>query len=360
MGLPAALRQRPHRPRHRAAEAVAKAGGDGVTAGFRLTRAGALAGEAARRTLAALALAAATAVTITAAITAATTAAVAAPLTPGGGAVTPAATARALGCLIEPDRVADVGSQVVGVVEQLHVERGDTVQAGQPLLAMRADVERATVGVAQRRAAVDADVRAAEAALALARQKVVRAEALVAQGFVSAQALELARGENELAVQKLNQVASQRDIWRHERRVAEAQLALRTVRAPFAGVIVERFASPGERVEEKPLLRVAVIDPLRVELMVPTAQYGRVKPGDQLSIQPELPGASAVLATVSHVDRVLDAASNSFRVRLALPNPEHRLPAGLRCRAALPADVSAAAPAAGPATVAAAPQPGSR
>ena len=50
-----------------------------------------------------------------------------------------------------------------------------------------------------------------------------------------------------------------------------------------------------------------------------------------------------MLATVSHVDRVLDAASNSFRVRLTLPNPGHRLPAGLRCKADLPG----AAPAAG-------------
>ncbi len=251
----------------------------------------------------------------------------------------PAATAAqqraALGCLIEPDRVADVGSQVVGLVEQLHADRGDRVRAGQTLLALRADVERATVGVAERRAAVDADVRAAEASLALALQKVKRAEALLAQGFVSEQALELARAEHELAAQKLNQVASQRDIWSHERRVAEAQLALRTVKSPFDGVVVERFANPGERVEERPVLRIASIDPLRVELMVPTAQYGRVKVGDRLTVQPELPGAEPVQATVRHVDRVLDAASNTFRVRLALPNPEHRLPAGLRCRADL-------------------------
>ncbi|MDO9072782.1 MAG: efflux RND transporter periplasmic adaptor subunit [Rubrivivax sp.] len=288
----------------------------------------------------------------------AASAASAAPLTPGGTAAGVAAP-RPLGCLIEPDRVADVGSQLVGVVQQLHVERGDVVRAGQALVVMRADVELANLRVAQRRAAVNADVRAAEASLALARQKVVRAEALVAQGFVSEQASELARGEHELAAQKLNQVASQRDIWHQEHRVAEAQLALRTVRAPFAGVVVERFATAGERVEEKPLVRVAVINPLRVELMVPTAQYGRVKPGDRLSIQPELPGTAPVMATVSHVDRVLDAASNSFRVRLVLPNPQHRLPAGLRCRAELPTHVSAVAAGAA-AAVAVVARPGAR
>ncbi len=245
------------------------------------------------------------------------------------------ATPKPLACLIEPDRVADIGSQVVGLVERIHVERGDVVVAGQPLLSLRAEVERANMGVADRRAAIDADVRAADASLDLARQKMRRAQALLAQNFVSEQALDLARGEHELAAQKLAQVRGQRDIWVQERRVAEAQLALRTLRSPFAGVVVDRYTNQGERVEEKPLLRVAVIDPLRVELMVPTAQYGQVRTGDQLRIQPELPGTDSVLATVSHVDRVLDAASNSFRVRLTLPNPNNKLPAGLRCRTEL-------------------------
>ena len=105
-------------------------------------------------------------------------------------------------------------------------------------------------------------------------------------------------------------------------------------------------------------MRVAVIDPLRVELMVPTAQYGTLAPGDRVTIRPELPGVEAVTATVRHVDRVLDAASNSFRVRLTLPNPGHRLPAGLRCKADLPFVAAAAtAPPAKPAMAADRPRP---
>lgn len=263
--------------------------------------------------------------------------AAAAPPAPKAAAAAP----KLVGCLIEPDRVADVGSQVIGLVERLHVERGDTVRAGQPLLALRADVERANVGVAETRSRVDSDVLAAKAGLELAEQKLRRAELLVAQNFLSAQAVDQARGEAEVARQKLSQVGSQQNIWLQERRVADAQLALRTVRSPFAGVVVERFVNLGERVEERPLLRIAVIDPLRVELLVPTTHYGRLAPGDQVSILPELPGAEAVKATVRHVDRVLDAASNSFRVRLLLPNPGSRLPAGLRCKADFP-DAAAA------------------
>lgn len=255
--------------------------------------------------------------------------------------VTP--TPKQFGCLIEPDRVADIGSQVVGLVEHLGVERGDSVREGQALVTLRSEVERANAGVADTRARVDADVRAAQASLVLAEQKMARAQTLVAENFVSEQAVEQARAELELARQKLAQSRSQQRIWVEERRVAEAQLALRTVRSPFAGVVVERFVNLGERVEEKPLLRLAVIDPLRVELMVPTAQYGAIHVGDQLTIRPELPGVEPVSATVRHVDRVLDAASNSFRVRLSLPNPRNRLPAGLRCKADLPVAAAAAA-----------------
>jgi multidrug efflux pump subunit AcrA (membrane-fusion protein) len=164
----------------------------------------------------------------------------------------------------------------------------------------------------------------------------------VSQGFVSDQAAEQARGEAEVARQKLRQVEGQRRISRDEQRIADAQLALRTVRSPFDGVVVERYVSVGERVEERPLVRVAVINPLRVELMVPTSLYGSMRVGSEITIRPELPGTEPVVSTVRHVDQVLDAASNSFRVRLSLPNPGNRLPAGLRCKADLP--MSAAAP----------------
>ncbi|MEO8281030.1 MAG: efflux RND transporter periplasmic adaptor subunit, partial [Ideonella sp.] len=176
--------------------------------------------------------------------------------------------------------------------------------------------------------------------------KMSRAEALLKQNFVSSQAVEQAARELELAKQKLSQVRAQKQIWVDERRVADAQLGLRSVRSPFAGVVVERFVNLGERVEEKPLLRIAVIDPLRVELMEPTSQFGSLSPGDKVTIRPELPGVESVVATVAFVDRVLDAASNSFRVRLTLPNPGNKLPAGLRCKADLPGGAPSAGAAA--------------
>lgn len=246
------------------------------------------------------------------------------------------AGAAPLGCLIEPERVADIGSPVVGVIDSLRVDRGDAVSAGQALAVLRADVERANVNVAEGRAKLEADVAAAAANLQLARQKLTRSEQLQAVNFISKQALEQAAAEHEVAVQKLAQAKEQVQTYGRELGVAQAQLGLRTVRSPFGGVVVERYLNPGERVEDKPMLKVAMIDPLRVEVMLPVSQYGNVTTGTMLTVRPEVPGAQPVSARVTRVDKVVDPASNTFRVRLALPNPGHKLPAGLRCKVDLP------------------------
>jgi RND family efflux transporter MFP subunit len=241
--------------------------------------------------------------------------------------------AQPLGCLIEPEQVADVGSQVIGVIDAVHVDRGDVVKKGQVIATLRADVERAAVGVARSKADADAEVRAAIANRDLARQRLVRAEDLFSKKFVSELAVEQARSEHDIAAQKLAQAREQQRIWQRELGLASAQLEQRVIRSPIDGVVVERFLNSGERIEQKPAIRVAMIDPLRVEVVVPAKLYGQIQPGSQGSVRPDLPNTGSFEAKVTLVDRVIDAASNTFRVRLQLPNPKLEVPAGARCRA---------------------------
>ena len=239
-----------------------------------------------------------------------------------------AAAAQPLGCLIEPHRVIEVGSPVIGVMESVKVERGDRVTKGDVIATLRADVERAAVNVAATRARVAAEVQAAQANYELARQK-----------QTLQQALDQARAEADVAEQRLTQAKDQRRISARELELAEAQLGLRTIRSPVTGVIVDRYMSGGERVEEKPIVRVATVDPLRVEIVVPAALYGTIATGARLTVTPELPGATPRQAKVSLVDSVIDGPSNTFRVRLEMPNANYELPAGLRCKVELGVDV---------------------
>jgi RND family efflux transporter MFP subunit len=232
--------------------------------------------------------------------------------------------------------MADLGSAVVGVVQSIEVERGDRVRKGQVLLRLRADVERAGVESVRARAQSEAELSGAVASQRLAQTKLERAQHLQAQQFVSPEAVEQARTELLLAQAKVGQARDNLRILQNDLQVSTEQMAQRTVRSPFDGVVVERFANLGERAEEKPLLRLAAIDRLRVEVVVPIALFGQLKAGQPLSVWPELPGAGAREARIVQVDQVLDPASNTFRLRAELPNRETTLPAGLRCRVDLP------------------------
>jgi RND family efflux transporter MFP subunit len=249
------------------------------------------------------------------------------------GASLPALAQQPLGCLIEPDHAADVGSQLVGVIEAMHVERGQLVRRGQVIATLRADVERAVLGVAKSRAEATADIQAAAAGAAFARSRMARAKDLLSKQFISDQGYDQIRTESEVAEQKLAQAQEQHRLAQREFELAKSQLEMRTVRSPLDGIIVERYMAPGERVEDKPIARVAVVDPLRVQVVAPSTLYGQVRADATASIVPELNGATPRTARVILVDKMLDAASNTFRITLALPNPGNALPAGLRCRA---------------------------
>src|SRR3954463_14314443 len=136
--------------------------------------------------------------------------------------------AQPLGCLIEPFRVSEVGSPVIGVIENTLVERGARVTAGQPLAVLRSDVERQSVAVALTKAQAVGDLQAAEANAVLARQKLARAEDLANQNFISSQALEQARAESVVAENRLAQAREQRGVLAREHDLAQTQLGLRT------------------------------------------------------------------------------------------------------------------------------------
>ena len=62
---------------------------------------------------------------------------------------------------------------------------------------------------------------------------------------------------------------------------------------------------------------------------------GAIKAGMATEVTPENPGGQKVYkATATIFDRVIDAASGTFGLRLDLPNPQYRLPAGLKCKVA--------------------------
>ena len=119
---------------------------------------------------------------------------------------------------------------------------------------------------------------------------------------------------------------------------AKEQLALRSIAAPFNGVVVDRLLNPGDLAESgsgrKPALKVAQIDPMRADVALPAALFGQVKVGAHAWVSPAI-GKARFAATVRGVDRVIDAASGTFVARLELPNSSAQVPGGARCTATI-------------------------
>jgi RND family efflux transporter MFP subunit len=212
----------------------------------------------------------------------------------------------ALECLLEPSIVANVGSPVDGVLESVAVDRGDAVRKGQVVATLQSGVEAASV-------------KLSEARVEFGKRKVERNEVLYQKQLISAHERDEMVTEARLHEEELKR---NREILRQ-----------RTIVSPLDGVVVERRLAPGEfiRTDKSVVLRLARINPLHVEVIAPASLFGAVRVGmtGSVSIAPFFPGTYR--AKVVAVDRVIDAASGTVGVRLELPNPGNRIPAGLKC-----------------------------
>jgi membrane fusion protein (multidrug efflux system) len=112
----------------------------------------------------------------------------------------------------------------------------------------------------------------------------------------------------------------------------QEKLKLRTIQSTIDGVVTERLMAPGDYVGETPILKLASLDPLKVEVIVPTTRFGSTWRGMIAEVRPELPVGGVYVGQVTIVDKVIDAASSTFVVRVDIANPELKVPSGLRCR----------------------------
>jgi RND family efflux transporter MFP subunit len=247
----------------------------------------------------------------------------------------PAIAASEHDCMILPRQQIEIRSPVEAVIESIRVRRGDLVTRGQVVATLESGPERAALALAQSRATMHGEIKVAEARLGLAEKKLRRAEELSKQNFISANARDEAEAEFRLATEELQRARDNQRLAEFEARRAAEVLALRTVRSPFTGVVMDVLLKPGEfgaTTIKDPIMRLAEIDILIIEAILPVSLYGKVKPGQRATVMPEAPIGGRYRTTVRVVDHVTDAASGTFGVQLDLPNPKRTVPAGVKCR----------------------------
>jgi len=236
-------------------------------------------------------------------------------------------------CIIEPSEVVELGSSVPGVINKLHFERNNFVNKGIVVAELDSRVERATLELANARARIDTslNLRRSNAQFGLRTQK--RNQKLFSESTISAQDMDKVKTETRIAQLQAKQEEDNKLIASLEAKRAQRALEQRTLRSPIDGVIMERYKSVGEYVDAEPVYRIANLDPLQVELILPVQQLGSIEPGMKAEVGIDLDAHNdrSHVAVVTSVDRVADAASGTFRVLLTMPNSGLRIPSGVRC-----------------------------
>jgi multidrug efflux pump subunit AcrA (membrane-fusion protein) len=214
-----------------------------------------------------------------------------------------------------------------GLIEKIWVDRGDMVKAGQVLVTLDSGVERAATEAARYRSTMqgrdpdrrepgrvrDRQVQPAREA----RRPVVHFAARPRRGADREAAGRVRTGRGASDDRRLAEI--------EYRRLSEL-LRLRTIRSPVDGVVVDRLLSAGELADNrdlrKPILRLADIGTLFVEVLMPIEAFGK------LVLEPDRRGVARAagrrplhVAKVKVIDRVHDAASGTFGVRLEMANP---------------------------------------
>ncbi len=161
-------------------------------------------------------------------------------------------------------RETDLAANATGRVLSTSVERGAQVKIGQVLAQL--DVRAAAISATE----MNAQAESARASAAQLKAECARSEQLKASGSISA--AELERITAQCRTSTLGVEAS----------TARAQMAAQnvgdgSVRAPFAGVVTERYVDVGEYVRpDSRVVTIVSIDTLRLELAVPEAEAGKV------------------------------------------------------------------------------------
>ena len=245
------------------------------------------------------------------------------------------ADAATFDCVMDPSLTVKLGSPVMSILSEILVDRGDLVKKGQVIAKIESAVELAAVATNEARAASTAEIESKQATLDQKSGVYKRKSELQARNVTSAQDVETAQAEFNVAKQELELARLNHQMAQLEVDRLRALLEQRTIRSPIDGIAVQRSLGPGEFVrQDANIVTVASIDPLSVEAYLPVRYFGSVKVGDVALVHPDEPVGGDYEARVSIVDQVFDAASGTFGVRLNLPNHSNLLPGGLRCHVA--------------------------
>ncbi|MBN1240106.1 MAG: efflux RND transporter periplasmic adaptor subunit [Gammaproteobacteria bacterium] len=209
----------------------------------------------------------------------------------------------------EPNRVVEIKAETEGRVVEIGVERGRPIAEGERIVSL--------------------DERERNARLE-------EAEALLAHRELQYEAAKALEGR---------QLAAEVQIAEANAQLVSARAALEQIRldlertkiaAPFDGVLEDRSVEIGDYVGiGDPIAQVADNDPLIAVGELSEREIGKVSIGGAGRAQ--LVDGEVAEGTIRYISPVADPNTRTFRIELAIPNPDHAMPAGMTAELRLPA-----------------------
>jgi RND family efflux transporter MFP subunit len=196
------------------------------------------------------------------------------------------------------DQDVTIACHITGIIDVIHVDRGSVVTKGEPL---------ATLNLGE----FDADVKQTKENMELARAQLDRAKALSAQNITSKADLDTARAQFNVAVAN----------WEKTKAVREYAV----IRAPFNGIVAEKYARLGQKVTEtgaQPLFKIVATEPLLARVYVKEGELLKIRKGDKVEVVPDSFPSVKTTGTVQFISPNVDPASGTFQVVVAV----HREP----------------------------------
>lgn len=236
---------------------------------------------------------------------------------------------------------AQAGTAAGGVLVSLHVDQGDTVRAGQLLAELSAD--EAAAGVARAAArlqqvreldlpAAREDLRQAEVALRQSERRLRRATELGAGDGVSAQELEDAQDEHDLALSRRETAAARvhgnspgggnERLAAADLDAARARLEQARVTAPADGIVLRRLAQPGDVVAAGAgVVDIAPLGPTWLVVQPEEKNLAYLRPGQLAQASADAYPDSVFAARVARVAPAVDPARGTIDVDLVVDRP---------------------------------------
>lgn len=235
------------------------------------------------------------------------------------------------------DQQADIVSRVQGYIRAVKADRGSTVEANALLVEIAVpDLDAKLARQKAEIAACPASVARDEASLrwretALARLRDVHAKS---PDLVNQEQIDEAQGRYEVAKAELELTRQKGEVLEAEAAETQAMIDLATIRAPFKGIVTERWADPGDLAQPGTtrILHLVKTDPVRVRVAVPEVEVPKIRSDSvaKLGIA-ELPSLS-VQCPVSRLFWALSRSTKTMWAEIDVPNADGAIRPGMYAR----------------------------